>query len=303
MNRPTSGTYYEFVFDIYNRRVSTWGVGAASPTQALIYSDSSLLAFRSTSGTNFEHYNWVGTKRVITDYTGAVQETVSSLPFGDGYSYTGADGDWSDYAGMDGDTESNTEHAQFRQYEQDQGRWLSPDPYDGSYDFTNPQSFDRYNYALNNPVSYIDPSGLNHCVDCGGGGSDCANDPICAANGGSNGDGGFWGDPWGGPPASPLGGNDFYGPDTPPGEILGIVSSSLYGGVFGTLAVGEYGQLEYLGPNGEVLDAGDAEELGLPSIAGLGFGSGFGPLAIRTKLAAVESRLHVSSVKSKLSSN
>jgi hypothetical protein len=87
------------------------------------------------------------------------------------------------------------------------------------------------------------------------------------------------------------------------GEILGIVSSSLYGGVFGTLAVGEYGQLEYLGPNGEVLDAGDAEELGLPSIAGLGFGSGFGPLAIRTKLAAVESRLHVSSVKSKLSSN
>jgi RHS repeat-associated protein len=188
MNRPASGTYYEFVFDIYNRRVSTWGVGATSPTQALIYSDSSLLAFRSTSGTNFEHYNWVGTKRVITDYTGAVQETVTSLPFGDGYSYTGADGDWSDFAGMDGDTESNTEHAQFRQYSQNQGRWFSPDPYYGSYDFTNPQSFNRYAYALNNPVSNIDPSGLS-CVTGDDGTEGDDGDGLGCADAGINPDG------------------------------------------------------------------------------------------------------------------
>jgi hypothetical protein len=52
MNRPASGTYYEFVFDIYNRRVSTWGVGAASPTQALIYSSplGSTRATRSSPG-------------------------------------------------------------------------------------------------------------------------------------------------------------------------------------------------------------------------------------------------------------
>jgi hypothetical protein len=41
---------------------------------------------------------------------------------------------------------------------------MSPDPYDGSYDPSNPQSFNRYTYAMNNPVSYVDPSGLDACV-------------------------------------------------------------------------------------------------------------------------------------------
>jgi hypothetical protein len=40
------------------------------------------------------------------------------------------------------------------------GRWLSPDPYDGSYDGSNPQSFNRYTYVMNNPLAAVDPSGL-----------------------------------------------------------------------------------------------------------------------------------------------
>jgi hypothetical protein len=45
---------------------------------------------------------------------------------------------------------------------------MSPDPYDGSYDFTNPQSLNRYTYALNNPLSWADPSGLDTCGDAQG---------------------------------------------------------------------------------------------------------------------------------------
>ncbi len=48
--------------------------------------------------------------------------------------------------------------ASFREYAPGLGRWMSPDRLAGN--IMNPQSLDRYTYALNNPVSNIDPLGL-----------------------------------------------------------------------------------------------------------------------------------------------
>jgi RHS repeat-associated protein len=73
------------------------------------------------------------------------------------------------FAELENDFETSTEHAQFRQYSPAQGHWMSPDPYSGSYDFTNPQSMNRYSYVLNNPLSFIDPPGLMLCSVVGGG--------------------------------------------------------------------------------------------------------------------------------------
>ncbi len=39
-------------------------------------------------------------------------------------------------------------------------RFNEPDPWDGSYDLTDPQSFNRYTYVQNDPVNFVDPSGL-----------------------------------------------------------------------------------------------------------------------------------------------
>lgn len=100
-----------------------------------------------------------------TTYNGQVGGSYSSLPFGDGLTVSG--NDWWPYhfAGTEEDSTSN-DHAIFRQYAHVSGRWMSPDPYGGSYDFTNPQSLNRYSYVMNNPLSFTDPQGLDVSDDC-----------------------------------------------------------------------------------------------------------------------------------------
>jgi RHS repeat-associated protein len=101
-----------------------------------------------------------------TTYNGGFAAAFTSLPFGDAQTtVTGQDFDAYHFAGMDED--GSSDDAQYRKYNPTQGHWLSTDPYDGSYDFSNPQSFNRYSYALNNPLSFVDPLGLQ-LVDVGG---------------------------------------------------------------------------------------------------------------------------------------
>jgi RHS repeat-associated protein len=58
------------------------------------------------------------------------------------------------------DEASGLDHTWFRKNENKAGRWTSPDPYNGSININNPQSFNRYSYVENDPVNFIDPSGL-----------------------------------------------------------------------------------------------------------------------------------------------
>jgi RHS repeat-associated protein len=71
-----------------------------------------------------------------------------------------------------------------------QGRWVSPDPAGmAAVDPTNPQSWNRYAYVLNSPLSYIDPLGLdpgsNNCI-LNGAPSNC---PWVPSGGGAGGGG------------------------------------------------------------------------------------------------------------------
>ena len=53
-----------------------------------------------------------------------------------------------------------SDEAMHRRYNRWWSRFDQPDPYDGSYDLADPQSFNRYAYVLNDPVNNTDPSGL-----------------------------------------------------------------------------------------------------------------------------------------------
>jgi hypothetical protein len=56
-----------------------------------------------------------------------------------------------------------------RRYNRYHSRFDQPDPYDGSYDPADPQSLNRYAYVQNDPVNFIDPSGLNDSFIWSGG--------------------------------------------------------------------------------------------------------------------------------------
>jgi RHS repeat-associated protein len=80
-----------------------------------------------------------------------------------------------------------------RRQSSSQGRWIAPDPAGRSaVSLANPQSWNRYAYAGNNPIALIDPTGLEDCDARGAGphGMDCGGDPPCTLDGECGGPGG-----------------------------------------------------------------------------------------------------------------
>jgi RHS repeat-associated protein len=63
------------------------------------------------------------------------------------------------FTGYEHDPETGLDYAQARYYASAQGRFTSVDPLMASARSSNPQTWNRYVYTLNNPVRLVDPSG------------------------------------------------------------------------------------------------------------------------------------------------
>jgi RHS repeat-associated protein len=86
-------------------------------------------------------------------------------PYGELYAQTGSG--LASFTGIDQATVYNEYDFPAREYGI-QGRWPSPDPAGlAAVDPSNPQSWNRYAYVDNDPLSSIDPSGLFTCTDIG----------------------------------------------------------------------------------------------------------------------------------------
>jgi RHS repeat-associated protein len=64
------------------------------------------------------------------------------------------------FVGYERDNETNLDFAQARYFSNTQGRFTSVDPLQESAKPEIPQSWNRYAYVLNNPLVFIDPTGL-----------------------------------------------------------------------------------------------------------------------------------------------
>ncbi len=195
--------------------------------------------YNSSGLAQYRHPNWQGSEVVLSWPGGTPNPNVGGAFTAFGEKYAIYPGGYNGYfAGMLGIADegpiADAYQATARLYHQDEGRWVSPDPAGlSAVDLSNPQSWNRYAYALNNPLSFMDPSGL--CSQDSSGGYWDSNDAgTYLYDGSCNGGGGT---PTVTSPgvtvtATPLP-NDFYDSSVDPGQFLsGFYGLTFFGNPF-----------------------------------------------------------------------
>jgi RHS repeat-associated protein len=104
----------------------------------------------------YYHQDVVGTPVAETNESGQVLVRANYTPFGEEV-IPGAAPDPHKFTGKELDDESGLYYFGARYYDAHLGRFVSVDPSRGKEE--DPQSWNRYAYALNNPLRYFDPDG------------------------------------------------------------------------------------------------------------------------------------------------
>jgi RHS repeat-associated protein len=150
------GTITSYTRDLVGRVIaeiqnSGWQVG-------YVYAGG-LTAIYEGSTTYFVHPDHLGSTRLMTAVNQSIYDSTDFMPFGE--QILGDTGTTHKFMGYPRDSESDLDYAMNRYYSSRQGRFMSPDPYNAGANPMNPQSWNGYAYALNNPLSLIDPFGLD----------------------------------------------------------------------------------------------------------------------------------------------
>lgn len=186
------------------------GQGAAGGWTDYIYAGGRLIAENQGTPTSvalFRLGDHLDSLAALTDGAGNATGQNDYAPYGQ--LLNGSASSRLQFTQHERDTENSSDSTLFRQYASAQGRWLSPDPSNGSYDLTDPQSLNRYSYLRGRPLTDIDPFGLD-------GGSDCTDDNPDGCDPGSSGGDGSGGD---NPPAT-FSFNLFFDPTEPSGGVV-----------------------------------------------------------------------------------
>jgi RHS repeat-associated protein len=171
----TSGTAETYTYDTDGNRVEVKG----STTTDFIYFDG--LPISMLSGGNYTDLIYAGGTLIaevggtasssptyratdnlaslagFTPNPGPITGAVNYAPYGQ--LFTGSTTDAFGFTGLEWDPTTALWHAAARQFSPQQGRWMSPDPYEGSYNWADPQSLNRYAYVNGMPTWGTDPTG------------------------------------------------------------------------------------------------------------------------------------------------
>ncbi len=250
----TGGATTYYLYDALGQLAAEY-TGPTALTKEYIRMGGQLVAIQNASGTPcstcYLTYDHLGSVRLVTDQNANIVSRHDFLPFGEeipagyagrGSQYGAADKINQRFTEQDRETENvvPVDYFNARNFTGVLGRFNSPDPGNAGADMTNPESWNGYSYVANNPLTMVDPSGMDG-FGSGSGDDPCDWDPFCG--------GGWDGGPppdWGSSPPPPP------GPPPPPASVWG--SPSTNPNDTGVYAQGQFGSW----PN-------DGETLGLPS--------------------------------------
>jgi RHS repeat-associated protein len=118
---------------------------------------------RPVAGQTVEYYHLdaLGSVRVVTNASGAVIERHDYLPFGEEWNPPASTlGQPLHFSGKERDKETGLDYFGARYYGSQLGRFTTVDPaYILEANLANPQRWNKYSYALNNPLRFNDPDG------------------------------------------------------------------------------------------------------------------------------------------------
>jgi RHS repeat-associated protein len=162
--KTVNGTTVQDLYDL-SGHVVTEENAAGQWNRGEVYAGGQHLATYRSDKTYFSAVDALGTERMSATVDQTSNESCMNLPFGDDLTCTGtAVGEVSPlhFTGKERDGESGLDYFIHRHYASTMGRFMQPDPAGMmAVDIGSPQTLNRYTYVLNNPLSLVDPFGLD----------------------------------------------------------------------------------------------------------------------------------------------
>jgi len=155
----------EYLFDNAGaQQIEMDGSGNVAHTN--VFAGGKLLATYRNDGQTYLHFSdWLGTRRLQVSFSGQVEPLrCSNFPFGDNQICVGPDATEHHFTGKERDTESGLDNFVKRYFGSSLGRFMTPDPVGiMKQKLIDPQQWNMYSYARNNPLRFTDPTGKYVC--------------------------------------------------------------------------------------------------------------------------------------------
>ncbi len=154
---------WDFLYDQSDRLITeTAGNGSGALWRSEVFAGSRHLETSWDGNQYIDHADHLGTERARFDTNYSTWSTSTGLPFGDATQWNtsyGISQSAFNLTGKERDAESGLDNFGARYMSSQFGRFMSPDPSNQSVDFELPQTWNRYSYVLNNPLSMVGRNG------------------------------------------------------------------------------------------------------------------------------------------------